>query len=122
MGKHFTAKSMWTAYFYCVLAPSCDKDSCMKLILIALSLFLPLAAFAQQAEKPTSLKGVLLEQLKTTHNQKEWFVPANVAVEGLTAEQAKWTDGKGDHSIGQLAAHITFWDKEQLAKFKGEPP
>jgi uncharacterized damage-inducible protein DinB len=96
----------------------------MKTTLIALSLCLSLAAFAQQNDKkkPTTLKGVLLEQLKTTHTEKEWFVPANVAVEGLTAEQAKWTDGKGNHSIGQLATHIAFWDKEELAKFKGDPP
>ena len=24
--------------------------------------------------------------------------------------------------MGQLAYHIWFWDKEELAKFKGEPP
>lgn len=84
-------------------------------------LLLSLSAFAQSKE-PATLKGILLEQLRTTHNQKDWFVPANIAVEGLTAEQAKWTDGKGNHSIGQLAVHLTFWDKEELAKFKGEPP
>ena len=64
---------------------------------------------------------LLLEQLKTTHNDKDWFVPANVAVEGLTAEQASWTDKSGNHSVGQLANHLVFWNSEQLAKFKGEP-
>jgi uncharacterized damage-inducible protein DinB len=93
----------------------------MKLPLVLLVLSLSLSAFAQSKE-PATLKGILLEQLRTTHNQKDWFVPANTAVEGLTADQAKWTDGKGNHSIGQLAVHLTFWDKEQLAKFKGEPP
>ena len=93
----------------------------MKFTLIATLLFLPLFA-AAQGKKPMTLKEVLLEQLKTTHNQKDWFVPANGAVEGLTADQAKWTDGKGNHSVGQLTVHITFWDKQELAKFKGETP
>ena len=41
---------------------------------------------------------------------------------GLRAEQASWQDGKGNHSIGQLANHLVFWNQEELAKFKGEPP
>ena len=91
------------------------------MVAIALSVFLA-ASTAAPATPPTTLRGVLLEQLKTTHNAKEWFVPANTAVDGLTAEQASWNDGKGNHSVGQLAAHLVFWNREQLAKFKGEPP
>ena len=75
----------------------------------------------QKDQKPTTLKGVLLEQLKTTHNVKDWFVPANTAVEGLTADQANWKDKSGNHSVGQLAYHLVFWNSQQLAKFKGEP-
>ncbi len=80
--------------------------------------------FLAQAEdkKPTTLKGVLLEQLRTTHTEKDWFVPANIAVEGLTPEQASWTDGKGNHSVGQLANHLIFWNLHVLAEFKGETP
>jgi uncharacterized damage-inducible protein DinB len=89
----------------------------IALLLILLSL----TAFAQDQKKPTTLKGVLLEQLRTTHNEKDWFVPANVAVEGLTAEQASWQDKAGNHSVGQLANHLVFWNSQQLAKFKGEP-
>lgn len=94
----------------------------MKTLLLVLSIFLPLLAVAEDKKPPATLKGVLLEQLKTTHNEKDWFVPANVAVAGLTAEQASWTDGKGNHSVGQLANHLIFWNSEQLAKFKGETP
>jgi hypothetical protein len=93
----------------------------MKPTLIVLMLSLSLSAFAQTKE-PGTLKGILLEQLRTTHNKKDWFVPANIAVEGLRADQAKWTDGKGNHSIGQLTVHLTFWDRQELAKFKGETP
>jgi uncharacterized damage-inducible protein DinB len=93
----------------------------MKFIATFLLLSLSLAAQAED-KKPTTLRGVLLEQLRTTHNQKDWFVPVNVAVEGLTAEQATWTDGHGNHSIGQLANHLLFWNTDQLARFKGETP
>lgn len=76
----------------------------------------------QQMEKPTTLKTVLLKQFRSTHNQKDWFVPVSVALDGVTAEQANWKDKSGNHSIGQLAYHLLFWDSEQLAKFKGETP
>jgi uncharacterized damage-inducible protein DinB len=88
---------------------------------VVFSLCLAMAATAQTAS-PTSLRGVLLEQLQTTHNNKQWFAPASAAVEGITAEQASWQDGKGNHSIGQLAAHLVFWNRQQLAKFRGEAP
>ena len=45
-----------------------------------------------------TLKAVLLEQLRSTHNKAEWFVPANTAVAGLTPAQASWTDKSGNHS------------------------
>lgn len=96
----------------------------MKTIVALLALALSLPAFAQNPpkEKPVTLRGILLEQLKTTHNQEDWFAPASVAVEGLTAEQVNWKSGPNNHSIGQLTYHILFWDKQSLAKFKGETP
>ena len=75
-----------------------------------------------QSPKPATLRSVLLEQLRTTHNEKDWFVPINVAVEGMTAEQANWKDGSsGNHSVGQLTYHLLFWNQRELDKFKGEP-
>ena len=93
----------------------------MKPILAFLALLLALPAFAQEKKEPT-LRSILLEQLRSTHNQKEWFVPVSVAVEGLTPEQASWKDSTSNHSVGQLANHLLFWNARQLAKFKGEPP
>lgn len=89
------------------------------LIIVALSS----SSFAQdQRPLPApTLKSILLEQLRSTHNHPEWFVPANTAIEGLTAEQASWTDGKGNHSVGQLATHLIYWNRRNLARFKGEP-
>ena len=89
-----------------------------KLPLFALFL-LAVGGFAQN-KKPATLRDVLLAELKSTHNSEEWFVPANVAVKGLTAEQASWTDGKGNHSVGQLAYHLVFWNRQSLAKLRGE--
>ena len=94
----------------------------MRLSFLLLILTLSLPAYTQKQKPAPTLKSILLEQLRTTHNQKEWFVPANTAVEGLTPEQASWTDGKGNHSVGQLANHLIFWNRQELAKFKGEPP
>jgi len=93
----------------------------MKKILIAFLLALPVFSMAQ-SKPATSAKAVLLEQLKTTHNKKEWFVPVNTAMEGLTAEQAMWKDSSGNHSVGQLVNHLYFWNARELAKFKGEKP
>ena len=94
----------------------------MKRVVLLLMLAASLQSFAQQAKPAPTLKSILLEQLRTTHNEKDWFVPANIAIEGLTPEQAKWTDGSGNHSIGQLTVHLIFWNRQQLAKMKGEQP
>jgi uncharacterized damage-inducible protein DinB len=94
----------------------------MKKMIVLLLLSLSLHAYAQTQKPAPTLRSILLEQLRTTHNVKDWFVPANTAVEGLTAEQASWTDGHGNHSIGQLANHLIFWNQQSLAKFKGETP
>ena len=84
-------------------------------------LFCSTALMAQTPQAPT-LKSILLEQLKTTHNVQDWFVPIDSAIAGLTAEQANWTDGKGNHSIAQLTSHLIFWDERTLQQFKGEKP
>jgi hypothetical protein len=93
----------------------------MKRLAILVLLSLTCYGYAQDKKEPTTLKGVLLQQLQTTHNVKEWFVPVDVALDGLTADQANWTDGKGNHSIAQEVSHLLFWDAWALAKFKGEP-
>ena len=101
----------------------CTKYCYMKNILICIFLVQAIAASAQ-TNKPVAptLKSILLSQLKSTHNQKEWFVPVNIALDGLTPEQAMWKDSSGNHSIGQLTSHLIFWNQQQLSKFKGEKP
>jgi uncharacterized damage-inducible protein DinB len=92
----------------------------MRKMALLLLFALPLAGYPQTQKPPTTLRGVLLEQLRTTHSQEDWFVPASVAVQGLTADQAKWSPGKGNHSVGQLAYHLWYWDARSLQQFKGE--
>ncbi len=77
---------------------------------------------AQSSPATPTLKSVLLEQLRTTHNQEDWFVPVKIAIAGLTPEQAAWKDETDNHSIAQLVNHLIFWNQQQLAKFKGEKP
>lgn len=93
----------------------------MKKIFLLLMLAAAFAAKAQTNKTPT-LKSILLEQLKSTHTSEEWFVPANIAIDGLTAEQANWKDSNENHSIAQLTTHLIFWNEQSLAKFKGETP
>ncbi|NYF80427.1 DinB family protein [Granulicella arctica] len=107
------------------------KSACVTLL--ALLLLAPLAPAQSSQPKPT-LKSILLEQLRSTHNHAEWFVPINTAIAGLTPEQASWIPPSSpgithnpapeDHSVGMLAYHLLFWNTDALAKFKGEkaPP
>jgi hypothetical protein len=94
-------------------------QSTMKYLIVVFFILQSLLSFGQ-ATTDVSLKSVLLAQLKTTHNQKDWFVPANQAVEGLTPEQAMWSDGSGNHSVGQLTNHLVFWNERELAKFNDQ--
>lgn len=95
----------------------------MKTTSFLLALFLiGMQGSAQDKPAPT-LKSILLDQIKSTHMDKDWFVSVNVAIDGLTADQANWTDGKGNHSVAQLTTHLIFWNESLLARFNGtEPP
>ena len=93
----------------------------MRKFFITLFIAISVVAAGQNTTPPT-LKSILLEQLKTTHNVKDWFVPASLAIEGLTAEQANWKDSSENHSIAQLTTHLIFWNEQMLAKFKGQKP
>jgi DinB superfamily len=83
-------------------------------------------AQAPAQPKATDLRSVLLEQLHSTHDKAEWFVPLDTAVDGLTPDQVRWVPkagGRGDmHSVGQLVAHLIYWNERSLAQLKGETP
>ena len=84
------------------------------------NLYIGLFFMALSLASAQDTKSILLKQLKSTHTDKDWFVPVNVAVEGLTADQANWKDGSGNHSVAQLTYHLIFWNERELKKFKGE--
>ena len=90
-------------------------------LLVALVTAAAAAAQTPPQAAPT-LKSILLSQLKTTHDQQDWFVPVKPALDGVTAAQASWKPQGGDHSIGQLANHLLFWNSQNLAKFKRVAP
>ena len=85
-------------------------------VLFLLAAAVPLAA---QDKKPATLRELLLVELRSTHNNADWFTPGNTAMKGLTAEQASWSDGKGNHSVGQLAHHLVFWNRHTLDRLNG---
>lgn len=73
-----------------------------------------------QTKPETTAKAVLLEQLRNTHTTQAWFVPAQKALDGLTAAQAQWKDSTENHSIAELVSHLVFWNEMNLKVFKGE--
>ncbi len=93
----------------------------MKKLLTFLLLGAALSADCQKKAPPT-LRSILLEQFQTTWNKEDWFVPVSIALEGLTAKQAMWKPCDSCHSVGQLAYHLLYWNKEQLDKFNGRKP
>jgi hypothetical protein len=91
------------------------------MVILPVVLMLSFHCYAQnQQQQPATLRSLLLHELHTTHTQADWFVPISVAVEGLTAEQANWQPPAGGHSAGQLTYHLLFWNRRNLAHFKGE--
>src|SRR5271156_4583253 len=92
----------------------------VKRVAVLAMLVMAIPAFGQDQKPAPTLKSVLLQQLKDTHTNSNWFVCADVALAGVTPEQANWTDGKGNHSVGQLAYHIWFWNERNLEKMKGQ--
>jgi len=81
--------------------------------------FLAPSVYAQNPAQPATLRSLLLHELKSTHNEADWFVSVNTAVAGLTVEQANWQPPNGGHSAGQLAYHILFWNRRNLNNFRG---
>lgn len=75
--------------------------------------------FAVKKKSPSACATLLLAELRSTHNNADWFVPGNTAMKNLTTEQASWSDGKGNHSVGQIAHHLVFWNRWTLERLNG---
>lgn len=72
-----------------------------------------------ESKDNTALKSLLLEQLKTTHTEQNWFVPTKLAVTGLSVEQAMWKDSTENHSIVELVSHMSYWNEVYLKVLAG---
>ena len=88
-------------------------------IVIFLLMLLAAVPLCAQEKKAETLRELLLAELRSTHNNADWFVAGNTALKGLTVEQASWNDGKGNHSVGQIAHHLVFWNRWSLERLKG---
>lgn len=86
-----------------------------KITIILIGIFLPLSNLLAQQ----STKDILLALLKSTHTEQGWFSTMNTAVAGLTSEQAAWSGKVSDHSVGELAFHLAFWNERLLNDFLG---
>jgi hypothetical protein len=93
----------------------------MKPLLYFILLFGVVGSTKSQTTDKLTLKQVLLNQLKTTHNREEWFAPLNIAIDGLTPDQANWKEKGADHSIAELTTHLIFWNQQELSKFQDQP-
>ncbi|MFG6494853.1 DinB family protein [Fictibacillus sp. UD] len=64
-------------------------------------------------------KTILLRQMSANHNEPNWFVPIDRALDGLTAEQAKGKSGDSN-SIWEIVNHLIFWNERYLQRFQGK--
>ncbi|MFE1245238.1 DinB family protein [Fictibacillus sp. NPDC058756] len=65
-------------------------------------------------------KTILLRQMAANHNEPNWFVPVERALDGLTSEQANEKNGISN-SIWEIVNHLIFWNERYLSRFKGNP-
>jgi uncharacterized damage-inducible protein DinB len=68
-----------------------------------------------------SRKDILLAQMDVCHHEKTWFAPLDIALKGLTLEQASWRDERLNISILEIVNHLIFWNERCLNEFKGIP-
>jgi hypothetical protein len=50
-----------------------------------------------------------------------WYPPLRQAVEGLTADLAKWRPAPSEHCIWDHVSHITTWTEELASRLAGNP-
>lgn len=63
-------------------------------------------------------KEILLTQLRACQNQDGWFAPLNIALGGLTSEQAAKGGVQSENSIIGIVRHLVFWNERYLQKFE----
>jgi uncharacterized damage-inducible protein DinB len=69
-----------------------------------------------------TVKALLLDHLEQTYKKEGWYPPLEMAVKGLTAEQAAWKPSPERHSIWQIVRHVIHWKRGVLQSWAGDPP
>jgi len=64
-------------------------------------------------------KELLLKQFALAYDENGWFVALKNALKNLTAEQAEWKPSSLDHSIWEILAHLSFYNRAYVERFKG---
>ncbi len=64
-------------------------------------------------------KEILLEQFTACYDENGWFVALKNSVKNLSAEQAAWKTENLDNSIWEILAHLNYYNKAYLERFKG---
>lgn len=65
-------------------------------------------------------KEAVLAALNTFY-ESGWHAPLSRAVEGLTAEQAKWRPAPGEHCVWEHVNHVAVWAEEYASRLAGGP-
>lgn len=91
----------------------------MKRIIFVLILGILIQSCSNK-ETEIEVKPLLIEQLKNSYSNQNWFVPVKTAIDGLNYEQAIWKDSTDNHSIIEIVAHLIFWNERVLKTFKEE--
>jgi uncharacterized damage-inducible protein DinB len=64
-------------------------------------------------------KEILLKQFAAAYDKNGWFVALKNALNNLTAEQAAWKTENIDNSIWEILAHLNFYNRAYVERFKG---
>ena len=66
-----------------------------------------------------TMKEILLKQFAAAYDKNGWFVALKNALNNLTAEQAAWKPENLDNSIWEILAHLNFYNRAYVERFKG---
>ncbi len=67
------------------------------------------------------MKELLGYLFQATDDQAGWFAPLKPAIEGLSEAQARWKPEWADHSVAGILAHLHFYHRQELEKFRSRP-
>lgn len=66
-----------------------------------------------------TIREVLLTQFAAAYDENGWFVATGSALRDLTAEQAAWKTEGVENSIWETLAHLNYYNRAYLERFKG---